>query len=87
MKSFLQVILIELYLQDNGLTECRLVVDPGASIAVTAGSNLEVEGTVDFVLLGTENGSQVLGHGERLLEQEVLGQHKVNFSLKLAFKS
>lgn len=74
-------------LQDNGLTECGLVVDPGASIAVTAGPDLEVEGTVDFVLLGTENGSQVLGHGERLLEQEVLGQHKVNFSLKLAFKS
>lgn len=77
----------ELYLQDNGLTECGLVVDPGASIAVTAGPDLEVEGTVDFVLLGTENGSQVFGHGERLLEQEVLGQHKVNFSLKLAFKS
>jgi len=72
----------ELNLQNNGLTECGLVVDPGAAIAVTAGPDLEVEGAIDFVLLGTENGSQVLGHGE-LLREQVLRRHKNVTVLKL----
>jgi len=50
------------HLQDYGLTEGRLVVDSRASIAMPAGSYLEVEGAIDFVLFGTENGSQVFGH-------------------------
>jgi hypothetical protein len=59
MKTYKQ---LKLHLQDNGLTEGRLVVDSGASIAMSAGSYLEVEGAIDFVLFGTENGSQVFGH-------------------------
>jgi len=80
--NVIQVNSDELNLQNNGLTECGLVVDPGAAIAVTAGPDLEVEGAIDFVLLGTENGSQVLGHGE-LLREQVLRRHKNVTVLKL----
>lgn len=49
-------------LEDNGLGEGGLVVDPGATLAVTTGANLEEEGAVHLVLLGAEDGSQVFGH-------------------------
>lgn len=35
-----------------------------AAIAVAAGADLVVEGAVDFVLLGTEDGGEVVGHFE-----------------------
>jgi len=41
-------------------------VDPGAPVTMTASPDLEIEGAVDFVLLSAEDGSQILGHGERL---------------------
>ena len=51
-------------LQHDGLAEGGLVVDPGTSLAVAAGADLEVEGAIDLVLLGTEDGGQVLRHPE-----------------------
>ena len=54
-------------LQHDGLAERRLVVDPRAALAVTAGADLEVEGAIDLVLLRAEDGGQVLRHPERLL--------------------
>ena len=35
-----------------------------AAVTVSAGADLVVEGAVDFVLLGTEDGGQVVGHRE-----------------------
>ena len=40
---------------------------PGAAVTVTASANLEKEGTVDLVLLGTENRGQVLSHLETII--------------------
>lgn len=34
------------------------------SIAVTACADFVVEAAVDFVLLGTEDGGEIVGHGE-----------------------
>lgn len=41
----------------------RLDVLPGASVAVSAGADLVVEGAVDFVLLRSENRGEIVGHG------------------------
>ena len=49
-------------LQHDGLAEGGLIVDPGAALTVAAGANLEVEGAVDLVLLGAEDGGEVLRH-------------------------
>lgn len=35
---------------------------PGTAVAVTASANLVVEGAVDFVLFGAEDGGKVVGH-------------------------
>lgn len=35
-----------------------------AAVAVTAGSDLVVETTVDFVLLGTEDGGEIVSHDD-----------------------
>ena len=40
---------------------------PGAAVTVSASANLEKEGTVDLVLLGSENRGQVLSHLEMFL--------------------
>ena len=45
----------KVHLQDDGLAERRLVVNPGAPVAVAASADLEIEGTVDFVLFSAEN--------------------------------
>lgn len=37
-----------------------------ASIAMAAGADLVVEGTVDFVLLRAKNGGEIVGHDEGL---------------------
>ena len=55
-------------LEHDGLGEGGLVVDPGATFSMTAGADLEVEGTIDLVLLRAENGSQILGHLRRKRE-------------------
>ena len=34
-----------------------------AAVAVPAGADFVVEGAVDFVLLGTEDGGEIVGHG------------------------
>lgn len=36
-----------------------------AAVAVATGANFVVEGTVDFVLLGTEDGGEIVGHDGR----------------------
>lgn len=48
--------------QQDGLRVRRLDVFPRAAVAVAAGANLVVEGAVDLVLLGTEDGGEVVGH-------------------------
>ena len=73
-------------LEHDGLAERRLVVDPRAALAVAACADLEVEGAVDLVLLGAEDGGQVLRHPE--LEPEPLplplfGKRKL---MKLSFR-
>ena len=40
---------------------------PGAAVTVTASANLEKEGAIDLVLLGSENRGQVLSHLETFL--------------------
>lgn len=35
---------------------------PRAAVAVAAGADFVVKGTVDLVLLGTEDGGEVVGH-------------------------
>jgi len=42
-------------LEEDGLGKGGLVVEPRAPVAVSTGSDLEVEGTVDFVLLCAED--------------------------------
>jgi len=49
-------------LQDYGLGEGGFVVKSRARSAVTTGTDLEVERTVDLVLLCPEDGCQVFGH-------------------------
>lgn len=39
---------------------------PRTAIAVTTGSDFVVEGAVDFVLFGTENGGEIVGHDRGL---------------------
>ena len=34
----------------------------GTAVAVAAGADFVVEGTVDFVLFGAEDGGEVVGH-------------------------
>merc|ERR1719507_1623411 len=61
--SFGRVLRVDVeVLEQNCLRERRLVVDPRASLPVGAGTRLEEEGAVDFVLLRTENARQVLSH-------------------------
>ena len=50
----------------DGLRVGRLDMFAGASVSVSACTNLVVEGAIDLVLLGTENGSEISGHGERV---------------------
>ena len=50
------------YLEQHGLGEGGLVVDPGAPLAVRAGAHLEEERAVHLVLLRPENARQILGH-------------------------
>ena len=69
-------------LQNDGLAEGGLIVDPGAALTVSAGANLEVEGAVDFVLLSAENGGEVLRHDEtQLIELIALGLQKENVTI------
>lgn len=49
-------------LDEERRTKGRLVVNPGAAVAVTTATNLEVEGTVHLVLLGAVNLRQMLRH-------------------------
>ena len=49
-------------LQQDSLAENRPVVDAGAAVAVSARAHLQVEGTVDLVLLGAEDLGEVLRH-------------------------
>lgn len=49
-------VLVEVWKED-GLRVGRLDVFSRAAIAVTAGADFVVEGAVDFVLLGTKDGS------------------------------
>jgi hypothetical protein len=37
----------------------------GASVTVSAGANLVVEGAIDLVLFCTENGSEIVGHDDQ----------------------
>jgi hypothetical protein len=59
-------VLVEIGQQD-GLRVRWLDVFPRAAVAVAAGADLVVEGAVDLVLLGTEDGGEVVGHGCALL--------------------
>lgn len=58
-------VLVEVWKQD-GLGVGGLDVLPGAAVAVAAGTDLVVEGAVDFVLLGAKDGGEVVGHGGQL---------------------
>jgi hypothetical protein len=49
-------------LKYDRLTESGLIVNSRTSISMSAGSNLEVEGTVDFVLFSSKNRSQIFCH-------------------------
>lgn len=48
--------------EEDGGADGGLGVEAGAAIAVPAGADLEVEGAVHPVLLGPEDGRQVLRH-------------------------
>ena len=52
--------------QEDGLRVGGLDVFSRTSITVSTGADLVVEGTVDFVLLGAEDGGEVVGHVEML---------------------
>lgn len=45
----------------------------GASVAVSAGANLVVKGAIDLVLLCTENGGEIVGHGDQSTVERVRG--------------
>ena len=49
-------------LEDHRLGEWWFVVESGAGVAMTARANLEVEGTIDLVLLGSKNLSESFCH-------------------------
>lgn len=46
----------------DGLRVGWLDMFPRAPVAVSAGADFVVEGTIDLVLLGAENGCEVVGH-------------------------
>lgn len=48
--------------QQQCLTGSRTIVQAGTSVSMTASSNLEVKGTVDSILFGSENRSQMFCH-------------------------
>lgn len=48
------------------------IVEARAAVAVAAGADLEIEGAIDSVLLGTEDGGQVLRHGKGFLQGRVV---------------
>ena len=48
---------------ENGLRVRRLNMLARAAIAVSARADFVVERTIDLVLLGTEDGRKVVGHG------------------------
>lgn len=48
---------------EHGLGVGWLDVLSGAAVTVSACADLVVEGTIDLVLLGTEDGGEVVGHG------------------------
>jgi len=50
--------------QQDGLAVRGLDVFARAAIAVTTGADFVVEGAVDLVLLRSEDGGEVVGHGE-----------------------
>ena len=50
-----------------------------AAIAVTAGADFVVEGTVDFVLLGAKDRGEVVGHNEGLTDGISVGRFDVTF--------
>ena len=53
------------------MTEGGFVVDPAASVPMSAGANFKVETAVNFVLLCPEYGGQILGHDDH--SQELIG--------------
>jgi len=55
-------ILVKIW-QEDCLAVGGLDVFARASVAVTAGADFVVEGAVDLVLLGTEDGGQIISHG------------------------
>jgi len=59
-------------LKEEGLRKRRLVVNPGTTLAVSTGAHFEEEGTIYFVLLGSEDTRQVLGHDECSLVHRLL---------------
>ncbi|TKR92948.1 hypothetical protein L596_007497 [Steinernema carpocapsae] len=56
-------VVVEVF-QQNRLGERRHDVRSGALVAMTACADLEIEGAVNFILLSSVNGSQILGSGE-----------------------
>jgi hypothetical protein len=58
---------------EDGLRVGGLHVFARASVAVTACADLVVEGAVNLVLLGTENGGEVVGHDGLLWRLSVAG--------------
>jgi len=48
---------------DEGLADSGLVMNARAAVSVAAGPDLEVEGTIHFVLLCAEDGSKTISHG------------------------
>merc|ERR1740128_1006513 len=59
-------------LKEEGLRKRRLVVNPGTTFAVSAGAHFEEKGTIYFVLLGSKDTRQVLGHDEYSLVHRLL---------------
>ena len=55
------------------MTEGGFVVDPAASVPMSAGANFEVETAVNFVLLRPEDGGQILGHDDQRPQQGLVG--------------
>lgn len=48
---------------EDGLGVGWLDVLSGAAVAMSACADLVVEGAIDLVLLGTEDGGEIVGHG------------------------
>jgi len=74
-------------LEDDGLTERGLVVDPRTPIPMSAGPNFEVEGTVHLILLRSENGGKILRHdgqrNRRTLSLQRVGKNGTSLLLDL----